>query len=362
MEEIYLKLKTDFEYITGYIYKGLVQALGAGFASRLKEFDDKFEFIIKNGFISTANKDYLYLSASELLPPKPSEIATGLVVFYGEVGAIIPSETEISDDDAVFKTISDVTISILTINSTVVVADGIATVSEANQLTNTQASINGDTKQITIVDENTIQFEAGTLITSDAVEIIVNQALATANAVEAGTAGNRALNDVLKLKVTIEGVNQDLGVLAITGGVDEEDEEVYRQRVLHFKANPQAPFSEPHIIETIKENMETIKFAWVEGGEVVDGTVKVYAINYDYGFTGGEQTDVLAHTTAIKPANLDVASISVAVPTVNANDVTIQDLLPASVGLQDEIRSWDALLMYGSNDIHSAKPYTKKQA
>lgn len=336
--DIFKKLKTDFEFVTGYIYRGLVEAIGAGFASRLKEFVDKFAFIKKNAFVATADKDYLYLYASELLPHYPPKTADGLVSFYGEVGAIIPASTEIYDDNSTYKTISDVTISALTINDIVTVVDDIATVSVSNQLTNTEALVNGERKQITIVDGDTIQFEAGTLVTGNAVEIVVNQALVTARAQEAGEAENRALNSVLKIKKTIDGVNQDLGVVAITGGVEAEDVEDYRERVQFFLANPQSPFSEPHIVANIKDNLETIKFSWVEGGEFIDGEVTVVAMNYDYGLTAGELNDILTKTALIKPANLDVASMHATVATVSANNVTIADLLPASSGLQAEIK------------------------
>ena len=45
--------------------------------------EEKNKFIEKNAFIATADKDYLYLSASAMLPPNPAEVASGIVVFYG---------------------------------------------------------------------------------------------------------------------------------------------------------------------------------------------------------------------------------------------------------------------------------------
>lgn len=337
MNEIFEKLKVDFQFITGNIYKGLVEAMGAGFASRLSEFADKLNFITKNAFISTADKDYLYLHASETTPPISAETGTGIVVFYGTNGAVIPSETELKDDSTVFKTLSSTTISLLTLSGAVTVTNGVAVLSIANQLTNTDALVNGVLKRISVIDGNTIQFEAGTLTTGNTATIEVYRAIGSVTATESGAGSNRELNHELQLKTTIAGVNTDLGVLLISGGVDDEDVEAYRERVKHFFANPQAPFGKVNIIENIKQKMNTIKFVWVKGGEYQEGKVLVIGLNKSYGLTLNEQSEILKNTSAIKPVQLSETSITVTLPTVTGINVTIQNLLPASTGLQNEI-------------------------
>lgn len=342
MEDIFKKLKTDFEYITGFIYKGLVKALGAGYASRLKEFDDKLKFIEKNAFIATADKDYLYLNASQMLPPDPAEVANGDVIFYGVSGSVIPANREIKDDNGVFKTVSDAIISEYTLNGTVVVDNGTATLSVANQLTNTTALINGISKQITVIDENTIQFDSDELQNGDGVILIVQRAVANVIASDAGADFNRSLNDVLKLKVTIEGVNTELGVLQISGGKDDESVEDYRKRVMEFMANPQAPFSKPNIRYVNKRKLSTLKYVWVKNNDddnaIEDGEIKVVALNNDYGLTGYEIEQVTKNTLSISPANFTSTAISVTNATVENVDIVIQDLLPASDGLRNEVK------------------------
>ena len=202
MEDIFKKLKTDFEFLTGYAYKGLIGVIGAGFASRLKEFADKLKFIEKNAFIATADKDYLYLSASAMLPPNPAEVASGIVVFYGANGGLVPANSEIKDDNSTYKTISDVTISKVTLTGAVVVNDGIALLNVGNQLTNTNALINGNTKAITVIDNQNIQFSADGLQNGENVTLVCYRAIANVIANDAGAKGNRVLNDVLKLKTT----------------------------------------------------------------------------------------------------------------------------------------------------------------
>jgi uncharacterized phage protein gp47/JayE len=342
VEDIFKKLKTDFEFITGFIYKGLVKALGAGYASRLKEFDDKLKFIEKNAFIATADKDYLYLNASQMLPPDPAEVASGAVIFYGVNGSIIPANREIKDDNGVFKTISDATISEYTLSGTIVVDNGTAILSIANQLTNTTALVNGISKQITVIDENTIQFDSDDLQNGDAVTIVVQRAVANVIASDAGADFNRSLNDVLKLKVTIAGVNTELGVLQINGGKDDESVEDYRKRVMEFMANPQAPFSKPNIRYVNKRKLSTLKYVWVKNNDddnaIEDGEIKVVALNNDYGLTAYEIEQITTNTLSISPANFTSSAINVTNAIVENVDIVIQDLSPASDGLRNEVK------------------------
>lgn len=342
MEDIFKKLKTDFEFITGFVYKGLVSVIGAGFASRLKEFADKLKFIEKNAFISTADKDYLYLNASTMLPPYPAEVATGVVVFYGSENSVIPAGSEIKDDNSVFKTISDATISKQTLNGTIVVTDGIALINVMHQLTSTTALINGTSKQITVIDDANIQFESGNLQNGDAVTIIVYRAVVSVIADIAGEASNRVLNDVLKLKTTINGVNTELGALQIDGGKNDEDVESYRARVMQFLSNPQAPFSKPNIKYVNMIKIKSLKYLWVKNNNddntIEDGEIKIVALNNDYGLTAYEIEQIIKFTLSIAPANFSNTAVTATNAIVENFDITIQDLSPASDGLKNEVK------------------------
>lgn len=342
MEDIFKKLKTDFEFITGFVYKGLVSVIGAGFASRLKEFADKLKFIEKNAFISTADKDYLYLNASTMLPPYPAEVATGVVVFYGSENSVIPAGSEIKDDNSVFKTISDATISKQTLNGTIVVTDGIALINVMHQLTSTTALINGTSKQITVIDDANIQFESGNLQNGDAVTIIVYRAVVSVIADIAGEASNRVLNDVLKLKTTINGVNTELGALQIDGGKNDEDVESYRARVMQFLSNPQAPFSKPNIKYVNMIKIKSLKYLWVKNNNddntIEDGEIKIVALNNDYGLTAYEIEQIIKFTLSIAPANFSNTAATATNAIVENFDITIQDLSPASDGLKNEVK------------------------
>lgn len=348
MEELIKKLKIDYEYLTGFKFLGLFKNIGVAFASRLKEFDDKLEFIKKNAFVSTADKDYLYLHASDMLPPEPALIASGLVNCYGLNGFVIPKNTEIKDDAGTVKTISDGTIESVSLSGTINIADGVATLEEENQLTNTTALIDGVEKDIMVVDGNTITFDAQGFTQGQSVTLVVSVATIQVVALESGVAQNRTLNTEMKIKKTIEGVNTDCAALQIEGGKDAEDEEAYRQRVKEFIGNPQASFSKPNIIFENKKRQQSLKYVWIKGGEYVEGEVLVVALNKEYNLTSFEIEQITKNTQAIAPANFNENAVSVDMPIVEEFTIVISDFLPTSESLRNEVKK--NLLYYYDKD------------
>lgn len=337
MNNIFEKLKVDFQYITGYIYKGLIASLGAGFASRLAEFQSKLSFIEKQAFISTADKEYLYLKAGRMLPPLPPETAEGFVVFYGENGAVVPQGIELKDDNGTFKTLTEAEISTTTLNGTVSVADGIAVmVYISHEITNCSGEVNEVPKDITVVDVDTLQFEAGNLVNGQAVTVTTRHtAIVPIIADESGIASNRELNDILKTKVTVENVDKEVGIILVAGGKDEEGVEEYRTRVEDYMTNPQSPFNDNNIKYVNLNSIKTLKYVWVESP--IEGEVKVVSLNQNFGLTAEEQESIMTATKSIAPAQMDKTAITVALPTVADIQVVIQDLSPASDGLKSAV-------------------------
>ena len=337
MNEILNKLKVDFQYLTGFVYKGMIASIGAGFASRLAEFASKLSFIERNAFISTADKEYLYLQTGNLLPPNGAETAEGYAVFYGDSGAVIPQGTQLKDDNGTFVTLSEAVISTTTLSGNVTVEDGIATlIYPAHEITNCEGIVNGVSTDITVIDTSTIQFKAGYLVDGEAVVVKTkNTATVPIVAEDSGSIGNRDLNDVLKLKITIDGVDKEVGVILVAGGKDEEGVEDYRIRVQDFIRNPQSPFNDNNIEYVTKNSVRTLKYVWVESP--IEGEVQVVALNENYGLTAGEVEAIKVAVKAIAPAQMDITAISAVLPTVTSVQVVIADLYPASEGLQNEV-------------------------
>lgn len=338
IKDLYEKLKVDFEFLTGFKYKGLIASFGAGVASRIAEFLDKLKFIEKQAFIATADKEYLYLHSGKMLPPLPPQTAEGYVVFYGENGATIEAGTKIKDNDLVYYTMADAQITKTEFSGTIQVSDGVAVFVYPNhEITNTRGEVNGISKDITVIDKDTLRFDADGL--EDGQSVIVttrHTATVKVRAEKSGEKYNKELNDILKLKVTLVGVDKEVGVIVIDGGKDEEAVEDYRKRVMEFMSNPQALFSKNHIRFINLSNIKTLKYVWVESPQ--DGEVVVKAINKNFNLTQDEMTQMLDVTKAIAPAQMSDSAISVAMPIIEEIDVVIKDLSPASEALREAVK------------------------
>lgn len=338
MKEILDKLKVDFEYFTGGKYKGLVKAIGAGFSSRLHEFSSKLNFIEKQAFVETSDKDYLYLHAGHLLPPKGSEVAEGLVVFFGEIGATVALGTNIKDDKGVFTTKSKGVVSRIEFTSAATVSGGIVTL--AANLNVPSCNCIANTTSVTATSSKSgFSFAATNINQGDMVTIKVDKTNAVAVTSDvSGEVGNRSFGAVLKSKVTIDGINNEAGVLVLAGGKDAENVEDYRKRVKYFMANPQAPFNKNNIKALLLKNIPSFKYVWVKGGEVEDGKVKVYIFNAELNLTQEEAKLARDLLETIKPAQMKPDYIEIGMPLVRTQNVVIQDIIPSDEQMQEEVR------------------------
>lgn len=337
IQDIWKKLKADFEYVTGKQFIGLVASLNAGFASRIADFSSKLGWIEKQAFIATADRDYLYLNMGQILPPESSEIATGTVVFYGAAGTSITLGLAIKDDDNEYEVTLADTIASYSFSGNVTVVGDKASLPANTEVPSTQCYVNGVLKDcVSTADE--FSFAAGTLTDGESVTVQVNKSgLVPVKCTEAGESGNRDLSDQLKMKTTVEGINKDVGVVSIEGGEDEEDVEDYRARCLYWFSHPQAPFSENHIVDLIKRNMDTIKYAWVKGGDTEEGLATVYAINYNYTLTSDELVEMNILAQSIRPAQMDSSKLTVQAATVDSTTVAIADLVPSNSAMQEAV-------------------------
>ena len=69
------------------------------------------------------------------------------------------------------------------------------------------------------------------------------------------------------------------------------------------------------------ENIPTLKYVWVKGGEIEDGKVKVYIINSEYNLTQAESDLAKDLVTGIKPAQMKPEFIEVNLPIIKTQNV-----------------------------------------
>jgi len=155
---------------------------------------------------------------------------------------------------------------------------------------------------------------------------------------EAGGSANRDRGYTLKTTTTIPGVDSLCKVESLSGGTDPQTVEQYRAEVLHFLANPQAPFNVANIIASIVKAVPSVKGrVWVKGGEVVEGTVVVYAINSTFTLSAAEMTNIRSVVEGMRPAQMRPENIAVMQPEIADIEVVIKDLSPSDDTMKDEV-------------------------
>ncbi len=350
INELYKKNATHFEFITGYAPIGASKSIVAGISSQQAENDLKLEYINKNRFVQTANKDYLFLLTDGILEPKPAKTAVGEVIFYGVEGAVIPEGTEIqAEDGSIYTTLVEAVIqkNDFNLRVTKISEDGANAIIEYDTniehdpndentilsppppLASCDADIEALDNKISVVKEKgvlLITLENKDFLGGQNVQIVINQTTPTpVEAVETGSAGNKSFNDNLKTSLILEGVNEDLKVYTLGGGDEFEDTEVFRTRYLHYMANTRAPFNDNDIIFHIKENHQNIKNVWVKGG---GGVVNIYALNHDNDLTANEMVAIKESVIEIKEASLSPDNIHIHKPILKYKDISINNLIP----------------------------------
>ena len=338
MINIFEKLKVDFEYYTGSALTGLAKAIGAGFSSRLSEFQGKLSWIERQAFIETADKDYLYLHAGCLLEPIASKQAVGSVVFFGDVGAIVPIGVELSKDGIEYKTTSESVVTSREFVAIATVVNGKVVLPVNTDIPSCTATVNGVSKEISS-DASGVSFSSSGIVSGQDLSIVIKMSDEVAvKSVEYSDEPNAPLNTKLKTKVTIAGLNREVNVVAIDGGRSEETVEEYRVRVKFFLANPQAPFNVNNIKAALLESVPTVKNVWVKGGEEEDGKVKIFAVNKDGTLTTSESAQVVEVVAGIRPIHMVEGYINAGAPFVRVQDVVISDIIPSHDRMTNQVR------------------------
>jgi len=278
MKQILKKLEIDFIYRTGAKYIGIIRTLGVTFASRLSEFTDKLKFIEKNRFITTADKQYLYLHGGSLVEPLVANRAEGSVRVLGSEGTIIPV--------------------------------GLVLVSE--------------TIEYEVIQESAINMNGYS-------DVLVR-------CKQSGSSANRLLGDEIDLKLIRGGLNQKASVISIQGGTDDETEDEYRTRVKNFIAKPQAPFNNNNIEAILLNNIKTLKYINIEGGEEHPGVVHIYVTNYSFNLSDDEKNKCNDLIKKIQPPHLRSIDVEVREPLKNIQPVRISGVTPSYTELLEAMK------------------------
>ncbi len=328
IELIEKKLKTEYEFITGLKYQGLIASLGATFASRAAEIDSKIDFYKKQSFLSTADIDYLAEHAGQLIIAYEALIAKGSVVFTGSVEAELEAGLKLIDGDLEYFIEDKIIIKEKLVEGRINIINNFAYMKNRTEQTSGYAYLNG--KEIYVsCDQNEISFLAGNLLGNEAVQLFFFQSdPIRIRALETGSKYNKNFNYELSLETKVEGINTDARVIVLGGGRDVENPNDYRARVFNFMYNSHANFSDNHIKNIILENNPSIKKVWIKGGDFQRGFVNIFALNNFNQLSNDEKAKIKETVELIKPAHLPNSNIVMHSVEVNLFKVSIIDLDP----------------------------------
>lgn len=160
--------------------------------------------------------------------------------------------------------------------------------------------------------------------------------------VATGEAANLDNGTLLSLITPIAGVESNAYVQysGIVGGVDQETDERYRDRVIYQYQNPIAPFNEANIVSTAKQTIQVDR-VFVEPNTPYIGGVTVYFTVSRANIlpTSEDIAQVKANLLSIKPANMLDSDVVVAAPTPVTVNFTISGLAPNTTTMQAAVRA-----------------------
>lgn len=344
------------------IRNSLIGALVSSTAAGFDENNDVLRQILIQLFPQTATGIYLEMWAAFFGITRLAAVkSSGNVLFTGTAGGIIPAGTLIKRaDDTQFETQVESTISAQTINISGITRSGstaTATTSSAHGLaTGISITVAGAdqteyniTATITVTSETTFTYEVSGSPTTPATGTITASYTTVSVLVIASDYGsdqNSAGGSQFTLVSPLNDVDDTclLDYNGMSGGLDLEEDDDLRTRLLERTANFTAPFTTGGIPIFIKQNVSGVTRIWVQAATPSAGYVTVY-------FTRDKDANIIPSSarvldvknaiidedTGIKPANVADSYVVVSAPTAVPVDVTFSALSPNTEDMQDAI-------------------------
>ena len=330
-------VKAELPESNPWLRAAFMKAIIQGVGNRI--FDEAY-FQMKNLIkqLSPFNAEGIWLqfwADVKRLVPLSAQPAQGPVTFTGTIGAGVTAGEVISVSEIEY-----------TLDSTIVIAENLRTVSSLTQAGGIALCITDDDhefaggKVVTIAGVNETGYNGDHTITvtgSNSFTFEVNQGTAATatgtitasmdsatgqltadltTTTEGGAESNLASGAELTLQNTIAGIDDTISVQwdGLTGGTDEETTTAYQARIVERWQNPLTEFNAARIKSVVKA-IDGNTRVWVyqpNEGDVVAGTVKFYFVrDNDTSIVpeSGEISDALAAVLAIKPGNTDDADV-----------------------------------------------------
>jgi uncharacterized phage protein gp47/JayE len=341
-----------------FLRNSWLSAIITGIASRIYDFYLQLKAAIRQSIPDTATDDYLVRWAAIWgITRLPATAASGIVVFTGTAGTVIPAGTVVTSSDGLeYETEGDVTISAQTISVSSINRSGstatAVTASDHNLGSGVAVTIAGaDQSEYNVTEDITVNGLAsftypvsGTPVTpaTGTITASFTTAYATVDALTLGEAGNQSAGAELTIQTPIAGVDNTAYVTfgELGGGTDAESDDDLRARFLSRLQNPVAQFNAASIEAKAKE-VAGVTRVFVQEITPAVGQVTVYFMRDNETPaipSGSEVTAVRDKLLEILPANTDPADLFVAAPTAVANNFVFTAVSPNTATMRQAVQ------------------------
>lgn len=346
-----------------FLPNSFASALIVGFSNRLFDNYQSISDVLNASFYDTSPEEFLLRQAAWYnIYQLPESQATGVVVFTGVDGTVIPLGQEcLSTNGVVAVTDSIATIATSTPAVTSITPSGFtATVtmaSEHNLVNNILVTISGvdDVTQgdaynvtsaaINVTGSNTFTYQMN-LATGDfasgAIVVSWSSAVVSATTSTFGADSNLQSLEQLSMSPLVSGANATCSVsfASFVNGADLESIEDLRARFLYRVANPVANFNVSAIEQKCFE-ISGVTRVFVEEVTPALGQVTIYFMRDNDDVTpipsAGEITTVKDNILTIKPANTSDNDVFVTALTPVSANFNFTSITPSTSTMKDSI-------------------------
>lgn len=319
----------------------------------------KIDYMLRQSFIVTADKDYLRLHGQSIIDDLPATVSRGNVLFTGVVGSVIPLGVNLSmPDNMLFITTSTATIVTEVLSPEWASScDGVVTLVIPNHnLKDGEYSIASATNTIfngtfdiavTTKDNVVYRIDDQTTYTENpsttAINLTVTRAVVEVESIETGKDKNVQVGTTMDLEITIGGVDESGYVLhnGMVGGDDEEGVEDYRKRLVLAIRSPRTPFSKAEITSIIKEEFRQVTRLFIREQFPAYNSITLYGMNdtNNVVLSVAELTLIRDRIREMRPINLPEVAIQYGLLQLNPVIIDLTNVVPKSAGLNNAIKT-----------------------
>lgn len=359
-KDIKLKFKEEFPQSNPFITNSFLGVLLNTISYGIYQIYLKMDWLIKQVFANTANKEHLILQAQnriELLPPASS---SGKIIISGNDGINLSAGSILKNADIEYSVRDNIQISTVALDNTNISSlnadetlailkfkntHNLVTGMKINISNSIFSAFNG-AWEITVVSDIEIHFnikDPNTLSEpiSTSPTFKVNRGIGYIDSVRIGTINNIPAYtqlDTTNPNIDLVFVNSN----GITGGRDEETDEAYRDRFLDFLRRPQAYFNARFVEQFILNKFSKVTRCKIDDNIPITNLVQIYVVDDNASNLKLDSTTISMiryKIDKIKPINLNSSNLTIQNPNQIDVNITISNLNPSANSFKELVKN-----------------------